>query len=92
MNQKKEIKEQANLVFEFIEKLYFETSYLTKEIEGILRREDEKFIIGRPGGYKITVGSSTSLNYPDLWWHKKFSVFFIEEDMTRKHGGNTITS
>jgi hypothetical protein len=89
---KKEMKEQADLAFEFIEKFYFEASYLIKEIEGILRREDEKFIIGHPGGYKITVGSSTSLNYPDFWWHKKFSVFFIEEDMTRKQGSNTLTS
>ena len=86
------MKEQANLAFEFIEKLYFETSYLIKEIEGILNREEEKFIIGRPGGYKITVGSSTGLNNPDWWWHKKFSVFYIEEDKTRKQGANTITS
>jgi len=89
---KKEMNEQANLAFEFIDKLYFEITYLIKEIEGLLKREDEEFIIGRPRGYGITVSSSTSLEYPDWWWYKKFSVFFVPEDKTKTQGGRTITN
>lgn len=89
---KKQMKEQANLAFEFIEKLYFEITYLIKEIEGLLKQEDEKFVIGRPRGYGITVGSSTALDYPDWWWYKKFSVFYVPKDNTKTQGGRTITS
>ena len=46
--------EQTNLVFDFLQKLYLEVSYLIKEIEGILYGEEEKFIIGRPSGYSIS--------------------------------------
>ena len=89
---RKHMKEQANLAFEFIDKLYFEITYLIKEIEGLLKREDEVFLIGRPRGYGITVASSTAIDYPDWWWYKKFSVFFVREDMTKTMGGRTLTS
>lgn len=89
---KKHMKEQANLAFELIDKLYFEITYLIKEIEGLLKREEEAFIIGRPRGYGITVGSSTGIEYPDWWWYKKFSVFFVRENMTKTQGGKTLTS
>ncbi|MHA1918480.1 MAG: hypothetical protein ACTSWX_01945 [Promethearchaeota archaeon] len=88
---KREMNEQANLVFEFLDKLYFETAYLIKEIEGLLKREDEEFIIGRPRGYGISAGSSTALEYPDWWWYKKFSVFFVPKSQTKVVGGKTIT-
>ena len=84
--------EQANLAFEFIDKLYFETTYLIKEIEGLLKRENGEFLIGRPRGYGITVGSSTGIEAPDWWWYKKFSVFFVKKDLIKKVGGKTITS
>ena len=89
---KKQMNEQANLAFEFIDKLYFEITYLIKEIEGLLKREDEEFLIGRPRGYGITVGSSTGIDYPGWWWYKKFSVFFVKENMTKTMGGRSITS
>jgi len=91
---KKQMNEQANRAMEFIEKLYFEISYLIKEIEGLLKREDEEFVIGRPRGYGITVGSSTGLDYADWWWYKKFSVFFVPKDKTKTLGlgGKTKTS
>ena len=89
---RKHMKEQANLAFEFIDKLYFEITYLIKEIEGLLKREDEVFLIGRPRGYGITVGSSTGIDSPDGWWYKKFSVFFVKENITKKQGGRTVTS
>lgn len=38
---KKEIVEQTKLAFDLLEKLYFESSYLIKEIEGILSQEEQ---------------------------------------------------
>ena len=94
MNNKSEIVEQTNLAFDFIEKLYLESSYLIKEMEGILNEEEEKFIIGRPGGYGISSISSRGLeaNSVRSWWLlKKFSAFFIPEEKTALKGGGTIT-
>jgi hypothetical protein len=93
MNNKSEIVEQTNLAFDFIEKLYLESSYLIKEIAGILNEEEEKFIIGKPSGYGISTTSSRGLeiNNVRLWLLKKFSVFFIPEEKTALRGGGTIT-
>lgn len=89
--EKKKMTEQANLAFEFIEKLYAEISYLIKETEGFLKREDEEFVIGRPGGYRITAGSSLGLDYPDWWSLKKLSVFFVPKEYTETREGATTT-
>lgn len=94
MNNKNEIVEQSNLAFNFVERLYLESSYLIKEIEGILNEEEEKFIIGRSGGYGISSISSRGLeaNSVRSWWLlKKFSVFFIPKEKTALKGGGTIT-
>jgi hypothetical protein len=93
MTTKSEIVEQTNLAFDFIQKLYFEVSYLVKEIEGILGEEEEIFVIGRPAGYGISTVRSTGLesNYVMSWMLRKFSVFFVPEDRTKIIGGQTIT-
>ena len=93
MNNKNEIVEQSNLAFNFVEKLYLESSYLIKEIAGILNEEEEKFVIGKPGGYGISTTSSRGLevNYVRLWLLKKLSVFFIPEEKTTLKGGTTFT-
>jgi len=93
MSNKSEVIEQANLTFNFIQKLYLEVSYLIKEIEGTLYEENEKFIIGKPSGYGISARSSTGLesNNVMLWSLKKFAVFFVPEDKTEVKGGQTIT-
>jgi hypothetical protein len=93
MNNKNEIIEQSNLAFNFVEKLYLESSYLIKEIAGILNEEEEKFVIGKPGGYGISTTSSRGLevNYVRLWLLKKFSVFFVPEEKTALKGGTTFT-
>jgi len=93
MNNKNEIVEQSNLAFNFVEKLYLESSYLIKEIAGILNEEEEKFVIGKPGGYGISTTSSRGLevNYVRLWLLKKFSVFFVPEEKTALKGGTTFT-
>ena len=93
MNNKSEIVEQTNLAFDFIEKLYLESSYLIKEIEGILNEEEEKFVIGKPGGYGISTTSSRGLEINNVrsWLLKKFSVFFVPKEKTVLKGGGTVT-
>ena len=93
MTNKSEIIEQTNLAFDFIQKLYLEVSYLIKEIEGILHEEEEKFIIGKPGGYGITARRSSGLESTNvnLWLLRKFAVFFVPEDRTEVKGGQLVT-
>ena len=93
MVNKSEITNQSKLAFDFIQKLYLEVSYLIKEIEGILHEEEERFIIGRIGGYHISTRSSNGLesNNVSLWLLRKFAVFFIPEDKTELKKGQTIT-
>jgi hypothetical protein len=93
MIAKSEIVEQTNSAFDFVQKLYMETSYLIKEVEGILQREEEKFIIGRPTGYGVTARSSTGLEQDNvnLWPMREFAVFFVPKDKTKVERGQTIT-
>ena len=90
---KKEIIQQTKLAFDFSQKLYFEVSYLIKEIEGLLAEEEEQFIIGRPGGYAITTRGSSGLeaNNVNLWLLRTLSVFFVPEELTKTFGGLTTT-
>jgi hypothetical protein len=93
MNNKNEIVEQSNLAFNFVEKLYLESSYLIKEIAGILNEEEDNFVIGKPGGYGISSVSSRGLdaNNVRVWLLKKFSVFFVPEEKTEYKGGAHTT-
>ncbi len=90
----KELIEQTNLAFDFIHKLYLETSYLVKEIEGLLSEEEERFVIGRPSGYHVSSRSSSGLesNLIRLWAMRSFSVFFAPEENIKNNKGQTITS
>lgn len=90
---KKGMIKQTGLAFDYIQKLYYEVSYLIKELEGILSEEKEEFIIGRPSGYSINTRSSTGLEASNvkLWLLRKFAVFFIPKDKTDIKGGQTIT-
>lgn len=93
MNNKNEIVEQSNLAFNFVEKLYLESSYLVKEIAGILNEEEENFLIGKPTGYGVTAPTSRGLepNNVKSWLLKRLSVFFIPEEKTELRGGATVT-
>lgn len=88
-----DIAAQTKAAFDFIEKLYLETSYLVKEVEGILYDEEEKFVIGRPSGYQVSTRMSSGLetNHVKLWLFKKFGVFFVPEEETKLKGGQTYT-
>ena len=88
-----QLEEQTKNAFDFIQKLYFEISYLIKEVEGLLQREDERFVIGRPSGYGITAIKSTGLDPSnvDLWLYKSLTVFFCPESETELVKGQTVT-
>lgn len=90
---KTEIIHQTRNAFEFLQKLYFETSYLIKEIEGILSEEEEGFVIGRGGGYAVSARSSNGLEAANVnyWPLRMFSVYFIQKSFTRKKGATTVT-
>jgi len=94
MPDKKEIIEQTNLAFNFVQKLYLEVSYLIKEMEAILKDEEERFVIGRSSGYSVTVYRSTGLesNNVKAWLFRKLAVFFVPEERTKSKGGQTITA
>ncbi len=93
MTTKRELIEQSNLAFDFIQKLFLEVSYLIKEIEVILNEEAEEFVIGKPNGYQITSRSSSGLdsNFVKLWLLRKFAVFFVPQDFTEGKTAQTIT-
>ena len=75
--EKAEIAKQTKLAFDFIQKLYLETSYLIKEVQGILEQEDEEIQILRPSGYGITTFRSIGLESGVVnWCIKKGAVFF----------------
>ena len=86
MTDKNELVQQTKLAFDFIQKLYFETSYLIKEIEGIL--SEKGFVIGKPRGYQISTRNSMGLesNLVNLWLLRKFGVFFCEKEKTAERG------
>lgn len=90
---KKEIAEQTKFAFEYLQKLYLETSYLIKEVEGLLAKEDEEFLIGRPSGYGITTNRSAGLESRNVefWPLRKMAVFFAPKGSISEKGGQTFT-
>jgi len=93
VTDKNKIVENTKAAFDFVERLYIETSYLIKQLEGVLAEEPEDFIIGRPAGYNVTTRSSAGLEaaYVKLWLRTKLSVFFIPRVGTRLERGQSHT-
>ena len=91
MTTRKELVTQTKRAYEFLEKLFFEVSYLIKEVEGMLN--EEGFTICKCGGYAITTRSSNSLDTKgvNMWLLRKMSVAFVEEDKTELYQGITKT-
>jgi hypothetical protein len=58
----KELETSWRNAFEFVQKFYFEISYLIKEVEGQLAKEREKLLICRKTGYGVTSYNSTQLD------------------------------
>lgn len=90
---KTELSTQTRLAFDFIQKLYFEVSYLIKEVEGLLSEENEEFVMGRGSGYAVTARSSSGLDpsFVNFWMYKKVAAFFVPKSFTKIEGGQTIT-
>ena len=84
---------QTQKALEFLQKLYFEISYLIKEVEGFLGQEEESFLIGRPTGYAVTTKYSTGLERLNVaqWIPKMFTVFWVAEKDTKSSKGTTVT-
>ena len=87
------LESQAKAAFSFVERLYFEISYLIKEVEGQLQQEEEEFVIGRPSGYAVQSRTSSGLEPVNVekWLPRTFSVFFVPRNSTELRGGQTIT-
>jgi hypothetical protein len=91
--KKTELVAQTKLAFDFVQKLYFEVSYLIKEMEGLLSQENEEFIMGRTSGYAVTARSSNGLEPAHIpWWmYRRLSVFFVPKSSTLLESGMTKT-
>jgi hypothetical protein len=89
----KQLVSQTKNAIDFIQKLYFEISYLIKEVEGLLGQEGEEFIIGRPSGYHVTSRTSSGLEpiNVEFWFPKSLTVFFTPSQFTQTIKGQTIT-
>jgi len=85
--------EQTHNAFEFIEKLFLETSYLIKEVEGQLQQMPEEFVILRPAGYVVSTVTSTGLEAAGVrkWLRKRVAVAFLPEESTEVRAGQTHT-
>jgi hypothetical protein len=88
-----DIVEQTKLAFDFIQKLYLETSYFIKEIEGALQQEEEEFRILKPAGYAISAYRSVGLDSTlvEQWFIRKGAVFFAAKDDAELVRGQTVT-
>lgn len=90
---KKEIVEQTKLAYDFLQKLFFEVSYLIKEMEGLLGEEDPPFVICRPSGYNMITRSSNGLEAGNVnfWLLRNLSVAFIPKEIESLVKGQTVT-
>jgi hypothetical protein len=91
--ERSEMVSQIQNAFSFLQKLYNESSFLIKEIEGQLSETRPSFQILRPSGYSINTKSSTGLEpiNVNLWLLRKFAVAFVEENRTRVEKGQSFT-
>ena len=86
------LSDQTIAAFDYLERLFSETTFLIKELEGRLRREEEEFIIGRGRGYSVSAYSSTSLESTKWWLYKRLSVFFVPKADATKAPRGTSTA
>jgi hypothetical protein len=90
---KSETAKQIKNAFHFIQKLFNESSYLIKEIEGQLAENEYRFQILKTSGYAISGRSSNGLeaNNVIFWLLRKFGVAFVEETKTELKKGQNFT-
>ncbi len=90
---KSDIAKQIKNAFDFIQKLYNESSYLVKEIEGQLAESEHRFQLLKTSGYAISARSSNGLeqNNVNFWLLRKFGIAFVEETSTEFKKGQNFT-
>ena len=90
---RKELSGQIANAFDFIQKLYNESAYLIKEIEGQLVENEFNFQILKTSGYSVSTRSSTGLetNNVQLWLMRKLAVAFAEDRYTKVQKGQNVT-
>ncbi len=88
-----ELANQTRNAFEFIEKLFLESSYLIREVEGQLQKMPESFEILRPAGYVVSAVNAAGLEPKHVgnWLRKTIAVAFVPEGATERRGGQTHT-
>jgi len=92
-SKKAEIANQIQNAFDFIQKLYNESSYLIKEIEGQLAESEYRFQLLRTSGYAISSRCSSGLeqNNVNFWLLRRFAVAFVDETSTELVKGQNFT-
>jgi|LSQX01.3.fsa_nt_gb hypothetical protein len=92
-SKKAEIANQIKNAFDFIQKLYNESSYLIKEIEGQLAESEYRFQLLRTSGYAISSRSSSGLeqNNVNFWLLRRFAVAFVDDTSTEVIKGQNVT-
>jgi hypothetical protein len=93
MKNKKKIIKNPKQAFDVIQKLYFKTSYLIKEIEGMLAEEEEKFVIGKTSDIAISAKMSKGIEAIDIpqWIVGKLAVFYIPQKATQTRSDKICT-
>lgn len=80
--------------FDYVHKFYLETSYLIKEVEGLLSKEPEKFVMCRGNGYTVSSYTSAGLDPRQVacWIPATIAVAFVPGKNTKETKGFTDTS
>lgn len=88
-----DIASQIDNAFNFIQKLYHESAYLVKEIEGQLANHELRFKIIKPSGYGVSTRTSTGLdpNSVNFWLLRKFAFAFVSESEQEDKSAQTNT-
>lgn len=88
-----DIASQIENAFNFIQKLYHESAYLVKEIEGHLAGHEFRFQIVKPSGSGVTTRSSSGLdpNSVNFWLLRKFAFAFVAESPSEAKISQTNT-
>jgi hypothetical protein len=80
--------EQTKLAFDLQQRLYAECALLIRELELLLQREPEHFVIAKPGGYGVATRRSVGLSPMNvqLWPLRKFGILFVPQMATLENG------
>ncbi|MCF7912698.1 MAG: hypothetical protein K9M99_09230 [Candidatus Cloacimonetes bacterium] len=89
--ENKDMCQQINNAFDFMQKMYNEISFMIKEIQGQLA--EKEFYLLKPKGYGISSRSSTGLDIDQLplWLLRQFAVAFTKNVQNKENKSRTET-